>query len=140
MHGGARPPRGAGGGEKELDPPRDQPTLPAAMPIYAYECTKCGQDAEYIQKFSDPPMETCERCGGPLRRQVTTAAFHLKGGGWYKDGYASSKPDAAKGDGGGAAGGSEAKSGGEKASGDKSSGDKATKSETATKPAKAATS
>ena len=110
------------------------------MPIYAYTCTKCGAEPEYIQKFSDPPMTVCEVCGGELRRQLMAAAFHLKGGGWYKDGYASSKPDAAKGDGGGAAGGSEAKSGGEKASGDKSSGDKATKSETATKPAKAATS
>lgn len=65
------------------------------MPIYAYQCTSCGKDAEYIQKFSDPPMETCESCGGPLRRLVTTAAFHLKGGGWYKDLYASSKPDTA---------------------------------------------
>lgn len=62
------------------------------MPIYAYRCTKCGKDEEYIQKFSDPPMEKCEHCGGPLRRLVTSAAFHLKGGGWYKDLYASSKP------------------------------------------------
>jgi putative FmdB family regulatory protein len=62
------------------------------MPIYAYQCTQCGKDEEYIQKFSDPPMEKCEHCGGPLRRLVTSAAFHLKGGGWYKDLYASSKP------------------------------------------------
>ncbi len=62
------------------------------MPIYAYQCTKCGKDEEYIQKFSDPPMEKCEHCGGSLRRLVTSAAFHLKGGGWYKDLYASSKP------------------------------------------------
>lgn len=86
------------------------------MPIYAYECTKCGQDAEYIQKFSDPPMETCEQCGGPLRRQVTSAAFHLKGGGWYKDLYASAKPDK----GGAEAGGKGDKGGGD--SGGKGSG------------------
>lgn len=63
------------------------------MPIYAYRCSKCGADEEYIQKFDDPPMTVCEACGGPLARAVTAAAFHLKGGGWYKDGYASSKSD-----------------------------------------------
>lgn len=64
------------------------------MPIYAYRCSKCGADAEYIQKFDEPPMTVCETCGGPLARAVTAAAFHLKGGGWYKDGYASAKADA----------------------------------------------
>lgn len=72
------------------------------MPIYAYRCQSCGADAEYIQKFSDPPMQTCESCGGTLERAVTAAAFHLKGGGWYKDGYASTKADGAKTEGGAA--------------------------------------
>ena len=63
------------------------------MPIYAYHCQNCGADAEYIQKFSDPPMAVCEKCGGKLERAVTAAAFHLKGGGWYKDGYASAKAE-----------------------------------------------
>lgn len=65
------------------------------MPIYAYGCTACGAEAEYIQKFSDPPKDVCESCGGPLKRLVTAAAFHLKGGGWYKDGYASTKSEPA---------------------------------------------
>lgn len=65
------------------------------MPIYAYRCSTCGADTEYIQKFSDPPMTVCEACGGPLARAVTAAAFHLKGGGWYKDGYASAKSEGA---------------------------------------------
>lgn len=63
------------------------------MPIYAYRCSNCGATEEYIQKFDDPPMTVCEACGGPLARAVTAAAFHLKGGGWYKDGYSSSKSD-----------------------------------------------
>jgi len=63
------------------------------MPIYAYHCQNCGADAEYIQKFSDPPMTVCEQCNGTLERAVTAAAFHLKGGGWYKDGYASAKAE-----------------------------------------------
>ena len=70
------------------------------MPIYAYRCQSCGADAEYIQKFSDPPMSVCERCNGVLERAVTAAAFHLKGGGWYKDGYASAKAEGAKSEGG----------------------------------------
>ncbi len=70
------------------------------MPIYAYRCQNCGADAEYIQKFSDPPMSVCETCGGPLELAVTAAAFHLKGGGWYKDGYASAKADGGKSEGG----------------------------------------
>lgn len=75
------------------------------MPIYAYRCQTCGADAEYIQKFSDPPVTQCETCGGPLERAVTAAAFHLKGGGWYKDGYASAKADGAKTEGGKSEGG-----------------------------------
>lgn len=59
------------------------------MPIYAYDCQKCGEQAEYIQKMSDPPMTKCEQCGGKLTKAITAAAFHLKGGGWYADGYAS---------------------------------------------------
>ena len=67
------------------------------MPSYADRCTKCGAEPEYIQKFSDPPMKICEACGGELKRQITAAAFHLKGGGWYKDGYASTKKKDSKG-------------------------------------------
>lgn len=62
------------------------------MPIYAYRCLKCGAEPEFLQKMSEPPIAECEACGGELVRKVTAAAFHLKGGGWYKDGYASSKP------------------------------------------------
>jgi putative FmdB family regulatory protein len=62
------------------------------MPIYAYRCNACGAQEEHIQRFSDPPMTTCESCGGSLEKQLSAAAFHLKGGGWYKDGYASTKP------------------------------------------------
>lgn len=60
------------------------------MPIYVYQCQQCGAIEEHIQGFKDDPMTTCEACGGELRKSVTSAAFHLKGGGWYKDGYASS--------------------------------------------------
>ena len=69
------------------------------MPLYGYQCSKCGEEFEYLQKFSDPPMTKCESCGGKLEKQLSAPAFHLKGGGWYADGYASAKGDGGKGDG-----------------------------------------
>ena len=83
------------------------------MPIYVYECQDCGAEEEHIQRFSDPPLTECSACGGRLHKQVTSAAFHLKGGGWYKDGYASNKP--------GKSGGSDASSGSGSSSGSSSS-------------------
>lgn len=66
------------------------------MPIYEYQCTACGKVAEYIQKMTDPPKTTCEACSGALEKLISRSAFHLKGGGWYKDLYASAKPGEAK--------------------------------------------
>jgi len=62
------------------------------MPMYAYRCTRCGAEEEHIERFSDPPKAECDACGGPLARILTPTAFHLKGGGWYKDGYGSARP------------------------------------------------
>ena len=59
------------------------------MPIYVYECEKCHKRAEYLQSMSDPAKTECEQCQGPLQRVITGTAFHLKGGGWYKDLYSS---------------------------------------------------
>jgi predicted nucleic acid-binding Zn ribbon protein len=45
-----------------------------------------------MQAMSDPPKKKCEACGGKLEKQISAAGFILKGGGWYKDLYASPKP------------------------------------------------
>ena len=74
------------------------------MPIYEYECGKCGHRFEKIQKFSDPPLETCPKCGGALHKMQSAPAFQFKGTGWYVTDYAKSKdtketkgtPDGAK--------------------------------------------
>jgi len=71
------------------------------MPLYEYECTSCHRRTEKIQKFSDPELTVCPHCGGPLERTITAAAISFKGGGWYKDGYASAKPAAASSEGSG---------------------------------------
>lgn len=59
------------------------------MPMYEYQCEKCQKTTEVIQKFSDAPLTTCESCGGTLFKPLQRTAFHLKGGGWYADGYGS---------------------------------------------------
>jgi putative FmdB family regulatory protein len=67
------------------------------VPIYEFECQACGRLTEVMQKMSDPAPATCPACGGgPLARQVSRTSFHLKGGGWYADLYASpgAKPTA----------------------------------------------
>ena len=58
------------------------------MPIYEYECTKCGNIEEIIQKFSDKPLTKCPRCAGKLHKLVSQSTFHLKGTGWYVTDYA----------------------------------------------------
>ena len=58
------------------------------MPIYEYECTKCGNIEEVIQKFSDKPLKKCLSCAGKLHKLVSQSTFHLKGTGWYVTDYA----------------------------------------------------
>jgi putative FmdB family regulatory protein len=66
------------------------------MPLYEYECDACKQRFEVIQKFSDPPPETCARCGkGPVHRQPSTPAIQFKGSGWYITDYAGGRSSAA---------------------------------------------
>lgn len=62
------------------------------MPIYEYYCEKCDCIAEKMQKVDDPPPKCptekgkrTKECG--LKRIISKNSFHLKGGGWYKDGY-----------------------------------------------------
>lgn len=55
-----------------------------SMPIYEYECRGCGENHEFIQKFSDSPKRKCPSCGKlRLKKLISAAAFHLKGDGWY---------------------------------------------------------
>lgn len=61
------------------------------MPIYEYKCKDCGEVFEAIQKFSDKPLTKCTSCSGSVERLISQSAFHLKGGGWYADGYSSKK-------------------------------------------------
>jgi len=67
------------------------------MPIYEYLCASCEYQFEEVQKFNEPPLEECPDCGEKsARRQVSVSAFHLKGGGWYKDGYSGKSNESEK--------------------------------------------
>ena len=58
------------------------------MPIYEYECQKCGGRLERIQKFSDPILTECPKCKGRLKKLISNTSFVLKGTGWYVTDYA----------------------------------------------------
>lgn len=58
------------------------------MPLYEYQCDTCGHRFEAIQKFSDPPLEQCAKCGAPIRKLQSAPAFQFKGAGWYVTDYA----------------------------------------------------
>ena len=65
------------------------------MPIYEYQCQQCNETLEVIQTIRDAKITECKKCGGVLEKLVSAAMFQFKGGGWYKDLYASSKPETA---------------------------------------------
>ena len=59
------------------------------MPIYEYQCTKCHDRTEVIQKFTDPPYAVCTKCGGDVKKLMSAPAIQFKGSGFYKTDYAS---------------------------------------------------
>jgi len=58
------------------------------MPLYEYECKKCGHRFEKIQKFSDKPVKKCPECGGRVEQTISAPAVQFKGSGWYVTDYA----------------------------------------------------
>ena len=61
------------------------------MPIYQYQCTECGHGLEALQKMSADKLVDCPECQAPaLKKQLTAAAFKLKGTGWYETDFKNS--------------------------------------------------
>jgi putative FmdB family regulatory protein len=58
------------------------------MPIYEYECSKCGKTIEVLQKMTDKPLKKHAGCGGSLTKLISAAGFQFKGTGWYVTDYA----------------------------------------------------
>jgi putative FmdB family regulatory protein len=96
------------------------------MPIYEYECQKCGT-FEATQRITEKPLGKCPTCKGKVKKLISNTSFQLKGTGWYITDYA--RKDNNKGAGKGENG---AKSSGES----KESKDSKSESKTESSPAK----
>jgi len=59
------------------------------MPVYEYQCKKCSEKIEVMQKINDAPLSECSSCGGELKKLITNTSFVLKGSGWYVTDYPS---------------------------------------------------
>jgi putative FmdB family regulatory protein len=97
------------------------------MPLYEYQCKKCGHRFERIQTYSAEDAKECPLCQGEVERLISTPArAHFKGSGFYSTDYATA-PSGKSQDGGQAAasdGGSKAEGGGDKSASDKGSAPK----------------
>ena len=58
------------------------------MPLYEYQCAKCGKRTEKIENVSGPHLKKCPHCGGKVERLLTAPAIQFKGSGWYVTDYA----------------------------------------------------
>lgn len=72
------------------------------MPIYEYACETCHHQFEVQQKFSDPLIEKCTRCGNAVRKLISAPGIMFKGTGWYVTDYSNKlkDPSLSKSDGG----------------------------------------
>jgi putative FmdB family regulatory protein len=77
------------------------------MPLYEYQCQKCGHRFEKIQKFSDPMLKKCPECGGKIEQMISAPAIQFKGSGWYVNDYAKRPSPASSGKNGSEGGKSE---------------------------------
>ena len=56
--------------------------------IYEFRCEDCAHIQELWMKMSDPPPESCPKCGGhKLEKIISSTSFALKGSGWYTTDY-----------------------------------------------------
>jgi putative FmdB family regulatory protein len=70
------------------------------MPTYEYGCEACGKKWEAEQRITEAPIKKCPKCGKlKAKRLISGGTFMLKGGGWYADGYGSSKKSSSSSDG-----------------------------------------
>ena len=54
--------------------------------MYKYKCPQCNTTTTVLQKHGDPPPQ---HCGKTMTKIPAANRFHLKGKGWYRDGYRS---------------------------------------------------
>ncbi len=52
------------------------------MPIYEYKCPKCGH-FEVEQPITAAALETCPKCGKPVKKLISRSTVIFKGSGFY---------------------------------------------------------
>ncbi len=78
------------------------------MPIYEYQCQKCGT-FEITQRITEKPLGKCPTCKSKVKKLISNTSFQLKGTGWYITDYARKDKGARKTDNGSAKSTSDAK-------------------------------
>ena len=53
------------------------------MPLYEYECLECGVHFDKLQRFGDPPPQTCPNGHKQVQRLLSQPAIIFKGSGFY---------------------------------------------------------
>lgn len=54
------------------------------MPIYEFQCVRCKESFDRLQKMDDP-NPPCPACEYGYTKKLISACYHeLKGTGWYK--------------------------------------------------------
>lgn len=64
-----------------------------AVPLYEYECVKCGRRTEKIEPVAGPHLKKCPHCGGKVESVITAPSIKFKGSGWYVTDYAGKSAD-----------------------------------------------
>ena len=57
------------------------------MPTYGYECTKCKEQFEVIQRMTEDALSVHDDCGGELRRLLYPVGIVFKGSGFHVNDY-----------------------------------------------------
>ena len=67
------------------------------MPTYEYQCQKCKRRHEAFQSITAKPLTRCAKCGGRLKRLISSGSgFLFKGSGFYITDYRSKSYHEAK--------------------------------------------
>jgi putative FmdB family regulatory protein len=66
----------------------------SVMPVYEFECAQ-GHITEKLAPMGTKHTK-CTKCNKRAKKILSACAFELKGGGWYADGYSSSRPQSGK--------------------------------------------
>ena len=53
------------------------------MPIYEYECKKCGENFEVLQNINEDPLTECPSCGGKVEKHMSTVVVRPYGMGSF---------------------------------------------------------